>query len=69
MLSSGTLHCVALVRTGVSEECSASIIRVTLMMEPHDVTTQKTEFFIVTPSENLKSYLDMTASSNIISVS
>jgi hypothetical protein len=33
MLSSGILHCVALVRTNVSEECSASIIRVTIIGE------------------------------------
>jgi hypothetical protein len=54
------LHHVGLVRTDVSEECSASIRRVarigdTLMMEalrlflqePHDVTSQKMAFFIV----------------------
>jgi hypothetical protein len=33
MLSSGMLHGVALVRTDVSEECSASIIRVTRIDE------------------------------------
>jgi hypothetical protein len=33
MPSSGTLHCVALVRTDVSKELSASIIRVTRIGE------------------------------------
>jgi hypothetical protein len=50
---------VALVRTDVSEKLSASFIRVTRMTrigelgttlavkEPHGVTSQKTQFFIV----------------------
>jgi hypothetical protein len=33
MQSSGMLHCVALVKTNVSEECSASIISVTRIRE------------------------------------
>jgi hypothetical protein len=62
MASSGMLHHVALVRTDVSEELSASFIRVTRIGElravlavtsnrcmPHSVTSQKTPFFIVTP--------------------
>jgi hypothetical protein len=42
---------VTLVRTDVSEELSASIIRVTrigFLQEPHGVISQKTSFFIVT---------------------
>jgi hypothetical protein len=42
---------VALVRTDVSEESGASIIRVTRIGElgtPHGVTSQKTAFIIVT---------------------
>jgi hypothetical protein len=57
--SSGMLRRVALVRIDVSEELSASFIRVTrigelgttkcrFLQEPHDVTSQKTPFFIVT---------------------
>jgi hypothetical protein len=48
------LRRVALVRTDVSEEPGASFIRVTKIgelgttQEPHGVTTQKTQFFIVT---------------------
>jgi hypothetical protein len=59
MPSSGLLRRVALVRTEVSEGRIASIIRVTKIgelgklavtsnQEPHDVTSQKTAFFIVT---------------------
>jgi hypothetical protein len=53
MPSSGILGPVAFVRTYVSEEISASIIRVTRVGElgttkPHGVTSQKTAFFIVT---------------------
>jgi hypothetical protein len=57
MASSGILRRVALVRTDVSEELSASIIRVTVnevppkrrdLLEPHGLTSQKTPFFIVT---------------------
>jgi hypothetical protein len=62
MMSSGMLRRVALVRTDVSEELSASFIRVTrigglwttlapkrrFLQEPHGVTSQKTSFFIVT---------------------
>jgi hypothetical protein len=44
MVSSGLLRRVALVRTDVSEEPGASVIRVT----KNGVTTQKTPFFIVT---------------------
>jgi hypothetical protein len=41
---------VDLVRTDVSEELSASFIRVTRIgeLEPHGATSQKTPFFIVT---------------------
>jgi hypothetical protein len=55
---------VALVRTDISEECSASIIRVTgisepgtlavvppkcpFLQEPHSITSKKTAFFIGT---------------------
>jgi hypothetical protein len=58
---SGMLHRVALVRTDVSEEPSASFIRITrvgelgttlaatgnrrMPQEPHGVTSQKTPFF------------------------
>jgi hypothetical protein len=49
------LRRVALVKTDVSEELSASIIRVArigeldrFLQEPHGVTSQKTPFFIVT---------------------
>jgi 7,8-dihydro-6-hydroxymethylpterin-pyrophosphokinase len=55
------LRRVALVRTDVSEELSASFIRVTrigelgtlaitswFLQEPHGITSQKTPFFIVT---------------------
>jgi hypothetical protein len=72
MVSSGKLRLVALVRTDVSEELSASFIRVTRTgelgikiavtsnrprcEEPHGVTSQKTPFFIVTAVQNLKSY-------------
>jgi hypothetical protein len=57
MVSSGKLRRVALVRTDVSEELTASFIRVTrigelgttrFLQDPHDVTSQKTLFFIVT---------------------
>jgi hypothetical protein len=64
MQSSGMVWHVALVRTDVSEEPSASIIRVTrlselgttlaissnrrFLQEPHGLTSQKTAFFIVT---------------------
>jgi hypothetical protein len=41
------LRRVALVRTHVSEELRASIIRVT-RKKPHGVTSQKSAFFIVT---------------------
>jgi hypothetical protein len=53
MPSSGMLHRVALVRADVSEELSASIIRVTRIGElgttlaVTGVTSQKTAFFIV----------------------
>jgi hypothetical protein len=43
------LHLVALVRTDVSEEPSASFIRVRRvgeLQEPHGVTSQKTPFFM-----------------------
>jgi hypothetical protein len=54
MASSGMLRFVVFVRTDVSEELSASIIRVTLIMlalsrflqEPHGVTSNKTPFFV-----------------------
>jgi hypothetical protein len=45
------LRRVTLVRTDISEELSASFIRVTRigeLQEPHGVTSQKTPFFIVT---------------------
>jgi hypothetical protein len=42
------IRCVALVRTDVSEELRASIIRVTRIAEPHGATSQRTPFFIVT---------------------
>jgi hypothetical protein len=62
MVSSEMLRLVALVRTDVSEELSASLIRVTRIGElgktlavaskrrtlPHGATSQKTAFFIVT---------------------
>jgi hypothetical protein len=50
MMSSGMLRRAALVRTDVSEELTASLIRVKLrfLQEPHGVTSQKTPFFIVT---------------------
>jgi hypothetical protein len=54
MVSSGMLRHVALVRTNISEELSASFIRVTRigeltrLQESHGVTSQKTPFFIVT---------------------
>jgi hypothetical protein len=62
MASSGLLRRVAVVRTDVSEELSATIIRATrigelvtlavtkrrFLQEPHGVTSQKTPFFIVT---------------------
>jgi hypothetical protein len=61
MAFSGMLRRVALVRTDVSEELGASIIRVTRIGElgktlavasnrrtPHGITCQKTPFFIVT---------------------
>jgi hypothetical protein len=49
MASSGMLRRVALVRTDVSEELSASFIRVhRFLQEPHGVTSQKTPFSIVT---------------------
>jgi hypothetical protein len=47
MLSSGMLHRVSLVRTDVSEELSASFIRVTRIGEL-GTTSQKTPFFTVT---------------------
>jgi hypothetical protein len=56
------LRRVALVRTDVSEELSASFIRVTrrqippkrrLIQESHGVTSQKTPFFIVTAVKTL----------------
>jgi hypothetical protein len=62
MVSSGMLRRVARVRTDVSEERSASFIRVSRIGElgttlavtnnpgtlPHSVTAQKTPFFLVT---------------------
>jgi hypothetical protein len=64
MVSSGMLRRVALVKTDVSEEPSASFIRVTriselgttlaatpkcrFLQEPQGVTSQKTTFFLVT---------------------
>jgi hypothetical protein len=43
------LRRVVLVRTDVSEDPSAYIIRVTgYLQQPHGVTSQKTAFFIVT---------------------
>jgi hypothetical protein len=62
MVSSLMLHCVVLVRTDVSEELSASIIRVMgalsspicrFLQEPHGVTSQKMPFFIVTAVKTL----------------
>jgi hypothetical protein len=38
---------VALVRTNVMVESIDYIVRVTRVVEPHDVTLQKTAFFIV----------------------
>jgi hypothetical protein len=75
MSSSGMLCHVAPVRTDVSEEPSASIIRVTRITDScwflqgsHGVTSQKTAFFIVTTvkSSNLKqvtTFTTMTLSS------
>jgi hypothetical protein len=62
MASSGMLRHVVLVRTDDSEELSAYIIRVarivqlgtlavTKLQEPHDITSQKTKFVIVTAVE------------------
>jgi hypothetical protein len=45
MASSGMLRRVALIRTDVSEERSASFW---LLQEPHGLTSQKSPFFIVT---------------------
>jgi hypothetical protein len=56
MASFGILRRVALVRTDMPEEVSASIIRVTTIGEvenPHGVTFQKTPFFIVTAVKTL----------------
>jgi hypothetical protein len=52
------LRRVALVRTDVSEESSAPIIRVTII-EPHCVTSQRTPFFIVNSlkTSNLTQFL------------
>jgi hypothetical protein len=47
MVSSGMLRRVALVRTDVSEELTTPPKR-RLLQEPHGVTSQKTQFFIVT---------------------
>jgi hypothetical protein len=45
LLSSGMLHCVALLRTDVSDESSVSIVGMTRIGMPHDVISQKTVFF------------------------
>jgi demethoxyubiquinone hydroxylase (CLK1/Coq7/Cat5 family) len=63
MTSSGMLRRVALVRTDVSEELSASVIRVTRIGELGTLAVTRTDARCVLHShrrENLKSYRDQT---------
>jgi hypothetical protein len=76
MVSSGVLRRVALVRTDVSEELSASFIRVTrigelgttLAVTSNKSTLRRNNNFIVTAVKNLKSYIEHTMFRNWVSL-